>query len=616
MLDSAKSEPTLELSGPVPIPGLDSAARRRVVNAIRLGEERFRTLVETIPAAVFMYGDSKTTYVNAAAERISGYSREELLNLTDFWQLVHPDSRPLLMQMYLAHERGETIPTEYEVRIVTKSGESRWVRFTFDWVTVGPEQGVLLGTAFDITSRKEAQAALRRKTDQLEAVFNAFPDLLIRLDGRGRILEYTASPKRPLYRSLEEFVGKPASQILPRKVSARLNKAMADVRASGEPIAIEYGLPFPDGERLFETHVMPFGEDELLVLARNVTEQRQTEGALRASEARYRALYMDNPTMYFTVAPDGKVLSVNEFGARQLGYTVEELEGKSVLGVFHPRDKSEVKRQLAACLARPDTTAVWQFRKVRKDGSVIWVEERARATRDVRGNPIVLVVCEDITERHEMEASLKASEARLSAFAHAVPDVAFILDEDGRYVEVLGSPQRADLLYRDMPVLLGRRIHDVLPKKSADPFLKMIRKTIQTQEPQVLEYQLNVPAGRRWFEGRTAPLGLHGSPRMVVWLARDITDRKRAEAAMVTLREEVDRKAERVSRKAERHGLTFRELTVLQLLVAGKSDKEIGVTLGISPLTANKHVGNIMRKMRVRSRTSASVIALRDGLAT
>ena len=82
------------------------------------------------------------------------------------------------------------------------------------------------------------------------------------------------------------------------------------------------------------------------------------------------------------------------------------------------------------------------------------------------------------------------------------------------------------------------------------------------------------------------------------------------------LREELERKAERSVSLGNNHGLTFRELTVLQLVVGGKSDKEIGETLGISPLTANKHVGNILRKMKVGSRTSASVIALRDGLVS
>jgi PAS domain S-box-containing protein len=585
-------------------------------DALSRSEERFHTLVETIPAGVFLYRDGKTIYVNHAAECIGGYTRDELFELSNFWEIVHPDSHPRMKEVYEAHMRGETVPTEHEVKILTKGGEPRWVQFTFGWVTSGPERGVLLGTVVDITERKVAEDALRKTTDQLEAVFNAFPDLLVRLDRRGTILEYTASPGRPLYRRPEEFLGKRLPGLLPRNVASLVRGAIAAVGESGAPTTIEYMLPLPDGERLFETQFVAFEKDQILVLARDVTRRKEAEKALRESEARYRALYRDNPSMYFTVAADGTVLSVNDYGASQLGYSVEELEGKSVLGVFHPRDKRAVKQHLADCLANPEITAVWQFRKVRKDGAVIWVEERARASCDVKGDPIVLVVCEDITERREMENNLRESEARLLAFAHAVPDVSFILDEDGLYVEILGRPEKSDLLYSQVTELKGKHLHDVLPRESADAFLATIRETIQTQEPQVLEYELDVPAGRRCFEGRTAPLPLKGQKRMVVWLALDITARKSAEQGLVEAREELDRKAERSFSQGNDHGLTFRELTVLQLVVAGKSDKEIGETLGISPLTANKHVSNIFRKLNVGSRTSATVIALRDGLVS
>ncbi|MEO8457363.1 MAG: PAS domain S-box protein [Chloroflexota bacterium] len=586
-----------------------------MAEALRRSEERFRTLVETIPAAVFLYRESKTIYVNRSAERISGYTREELLALENFWELVHPDSLPRLIEMYQAHERGETIPREYEIKILTKCGEARWVQFTFDWVTAGPESGDLLGTAVDITERKEAEDALGRKGDQLQAIFNAFPDLLVRLDREGTILEYTASPERPLYRQPEEFLGKQLPTMLPENVGRLVLKAIADVQRSGTPTTIEYALPFADRERLFETRVVPF-EDEILVLARDVTERKKAVAALQESEARYRALYRDNPSMYFTVAADGTVLSVNDYGASQLGYSAKELEGESVFGVFHPEDTRAVTRHLAGCLANPGVTSVWEVRKVRKDGAVIWVEERARATRDVNGSAIVLVVCEDITQRREMEVNLRDSEAHLLAFAHALPDVAFILDEDGVYVEILGQQGRSDVLYRQATELKGKRLHDVLPKKSADAFLALIRKTIRERESQVLEYELELTAGRRWFEGRTAPLGVDGAKRMVVWLAIDITARKDAERALIDLREELDRKAERSASRGSDHGLTFRELTVLQLVVAGSSDKEIGLTLGISRLTANKHVGNILRKLEVSTRTAACAIALRDGIVS
>lgn len=147
----------------------------------------------------------------------------------------------------------------------------------------------------------------------------------------------------------------------------------------------------------------------------DVTERKQAEEALRDSEERYRTLYQDNPSMYFTVNAEGTVLSVNQFGAEQLRYTPEDLVGKPVLDVFHEDDKAAVAEQLALCVAKPGEMANWEFRKVRKDGKVIHVKEAARATLDTNGEQIVLIVCEDITERKQVEEELTKAREELEA---------------------------------------------------------------------------------------------------------------------------------------------------------------------------------------------------------
>jgi PAS domain S-box-containing protein len=144
-----------------------------------------------------------------------------------------------------------------------------------------------------------------------------------------------------------------------------------------------------------------------LTLAAVLTERKRVEEGLRDGEERYRALYEDIPSMYFTMDSEGKVLSVNRFGAEQLGYMAEELIGKSVLNVFYEDDKKAVLEQLTTCLQNPGQAFRWEFRKVHKDGSILWVEETARAVRDIDGKIVVFVVCEDITERKRMEEELQ-----------------------------------------------------------------------------------------------------------------------------------------------------------------------------------------------------------------
>ena len=125
-------------------------------------------------------------------------------------------------------------------------------------------------------------------------------------------------------------------------------------------------------------------------------------------------------------------------------------------------------------------------------------------------------------------ADLERSENRLAAILNALPDLVFVVDHEGRYLEILTSKE--DLLFRALAEMKGRRFHDILPAPVADAHLQLVRKTIETRVSQTLEYQLNVRAGERWFEGRTGLLGLEIDGRApVAVIARDITDRKRAE---------------------------------------------------------------------------------------
>jgi PAS domain S-box-containing protein len=146
----------------------------------------------------------------------------------------------------------------------------------------------------------------------------------------------------------------------------------------------------------------------------DVTDRKEAEENLRLSEERYRALYDDNPSMYFTVAPDGIILSVNEFGAQQLGYRKDELVGRTVLIVVHPDDHATVSRSLIQCReGKAGTVLHWEFRKVRKDGTVLWVREAARVIQGPEGRPVILVTCEDITDRKEAEDALRKRERQL-----------------------------------------------------------------------------------------------------------------------------------------------------------------------------------------------------------
>jgi PAS domain S-box-containing protein len=142
-------------------------------------------------------------------------------------------------------------------------------------------------------------------------------------------------------------------------------------------------------------------------------EQRATE-TLRESEAQWKEVFEHNPVMYFMVDAEGTVLSVNTFGAAQLGYPVSELHGASVLKVFFEEDHELVRKSVEVCLTDIGQTHSWEIRKVRKDRSALWVRENAKAVRRTDGRLIVLIACEDITERKEAENALRQSQNYLA----------------------------------------------------------------------------------------------------------------------------------------------------------------------------------------------------------
>jgi PAS domain S-box-containing protein len=143
---------------------------------------------------------------------------------------------------------------------------------------------------------------------------------------------------------------------------------------------------------------------------------RRSQAELRDSEREWREVFEHNPVMYFMVDADGTVLNVNTFGAAQLGYTVAELVGESVLNVFLEEDRAFVRKCVAVCLETVGQSHTWEIQKIRKDGSLLWVRENAKAMRRANDKLVVLVACEDVTERNRTEQALQQSEAYL---AHA-----------------------------------------------------------------------------------------------------------------------------------------------------------------------------------------------------
>ncbi len=288
----------------------------------------------------------------------------------------------------------------------------------------------------------------------------------------------------------------------------------------------EVGSPVheSDGVQRFVGAWMDITEQEEMTL-----ELQRREAALQESEELWRATFESNPTMYFMVEEAGTILSVNPFGAEQLGYSVSELVGQPVLNVFYEPDRAAVQAHANNCFRQLGTTMRWEARKIRKDGTMLWVRETANAA-SLKNRPVLLVVCEDITEQKRAEEAAHRSEGELRALIENIPAMVFI---------ALPGPSNA-FISRGWREYTGMSAEDtagagwqsVVHPEDLERHMETWRVCSATGEPYEDESRFRRAADGeyRWFLVRAVPLR-DEQGEILKWYGTltDIEDRKRTE---------------------------------------------------------------------------------------
>lgn len=261
---------------------------------------------------------------------------------------------------------------------------------------------------------------------------------------------------------------------------------------------------------------------------RDISSRKQAEEALRFSQERYRALYESSPEMLLTVDAKGTLLTVNATAAVELGYDADTLIGQPVSLIVHEDDQARMQQHFDDCLARPGSVLRGEFRKIRKDGSPLWVREAARAVRNPDGRFDIVIVCENVTERKGMEDALTHTRQLLESIVEHIPHMVFLKDaRELRFVQfnkageqLIGIPREA---------LLGKNDFDFFPREQAEFF------TARDREVLTRGTLLDIPAepiqtkdhGLRWLHTKKLPLYDHtGVPRYLLGISEDVTDQK------------------------------------------------------------------------------------------
>ncbi len=347
-------------------------------------------------------------YVNSTFCESTGFSAEEVIGrrVRDLGQ-IDPAT---LAELW--NTLGFGLPWRGEFAASKKNGDQFWVYGSISPITDGSGQVThFIAVNLDITERKRAEEALRESEERFRKLAETTTAAAFIFEG-SRIRYANSAASDVTGYSSEELLARNFWEIAQPDIDSDIRERL-QARALGEPVPprAEVRIITKGGEARWVDFNAGFveldGREYVLGTAFDITARKLAEEAHRRSEERYRILYQDNPSMYFTLAEDLTVLSVNQHGAEQLGYTAEDLVGEPVLLVVHADDQTHVRRQLESLLRRRGARHGLEFRKVRKDGEVIWVKESVRVTRDVDGALIILVVCEDISERKRMEEALQ-----------------------------------------------------------------------------------------------------------------------------------------------------------------------------------------------------------------
>ena len=232
------------------------------------------------------------------------------------------------------------------------------------------------------------------------------------------------------------------------------------------------------------------------------------------------------------VAAAGSVLSVNRFGADRLGYDVPELLGSSVLNIFHPDDQDDVRRNLAACLSEMGRPRGWEFRKVRKDGSVIWVRETAQAVLNDQQAPVVLIVCEDITAMKEAELALHDSEEFKNQILRSSADCIKVLDLEGR-LQYMNDAGQTILHIRDLNAYLNKPWVDLWEGDDRNAALAALEAAKAGEVGKFVGFCPTTDGIAKWWDVQVTPmLDTRGYTRRLLAISRDITDYRQVQESL------------------------------------------------------------------------------------
>jgi PAS domain S-box-containing protein len=419
----------------------DVSERKRLEEYAEKERQESKLIIDSAPILVF-YKDNQGRFVriNKAFAEALPMSEEEFLGKTVFD--LYSDKIAQAMtdddQEVLKSKRSKLkIIEQYE-----SANGMRWVQT--DKIPIFDKDGFpagLVGFAQDITERKQAEDALRQSEEKYRTILEDIKEGYWETDLAGNFTSFNNAICRIVGYDKTEMLGMSYRAYTGTEDVDKVYQAFNQVYRTGKPIRnMNYEIVQKDGSTRFaETSVFPRRNDKEEIIgfrgvSHDITEHKNMEEALKHSEERYRTILDEMQDGYFEVDLAGKWTFVNEANCRLMGFSREELTGKSYRAIFPSEDAKKVYETFNQIYLTGQPVRGSIFKVIRKDGSTGLGEFTAFPLQNEKGEIIGFRgIGRDVSEHMQMEEALRRSEERYRTVLDEMEEGYYETDLDGNY---------------------------------------------------------------------------------------------------------------------------------------------------------------------------------------
>lgn len=379
--------------------------RKKAEQKLKESEDRYRSLVDNSPLSIAIHAEGKILFVNKAAIRILGGKVESDFIGTPISRLIHPDFKHIVKERIAKLANKQSLPT-LEEKLVRLDGKVIDVEVMAVSTTFKGQDAVQV-VITEITERKKAEEALRESEQSYRGLFDNASDAIYIQDLNGRFLDVNKTVEKMYGFEHGYFIGKTMEFLAaPGKNDLAKVGRFIERAANGKPQSFEFwgrrknGEVFPKEVRL--SAGVYFGQKAIITFAQDITERKESEKKIKASEQRFRTL-IENSPVAITMSRKGKTLFVNDAYLKIFGYiNKEELIGSK----FHkqiavPERKKIIERNQNREKGKKVSNS-YETIGLRKDGTTFPYHANVTVIKLISGSA-TLAYISDISELKKAE---------------------------------------------------------------------------------------------------------------------------------------------------------------------------------------------------------------------